>query len=56
MKAGLCDHEANFISIAGDISSPTTGGELVKSAVKKWGRLDVFVSNAGICQFAEFLE
>ncbi|KAI4165927.1 MAG: hypothetical protein LQ342_000358 [Letrouitia transgressa] len=49
-------HEASFISIAGDISDPATGPELVKATVAKWGRLDIFVSNAGICQFAEFLE
>jgi L-rhamnose 1-dehydrogenase len=28
----------------------------VRRAVERWGRLDVFVSNAGICEFAEFLE
>ena len=46
---------AKLIAVAGDISKPETGQELVRKAVEKWGRLDVFVSNAGVCQFADFL-
>ena len=46
----------NFIAVAGDVSDPETGKRLVKDTVDKWGRLDTFVSNAGICTFAEFLE
>ena len=49
-------HQENLIAIAGDVSEPETGTALVKAAVDKWGRLDVFVSNAGICTFAQFLE
>jgi L-rhamnose 1-dehydrogenase len=45
-----------LIEVAGDVTKPETGKELVEKAVAKWGRVDVFVSNAGICQFAEFLE
>ncbi len=45
-----------FVAVAGDISKPETGKELVRKAVQVFGRLDIFVSNAGICQFAEFLE
>jgi L-rhamnose 1-dehydrogenase len=45
-----------LIDVPGDISLPETGRELVRTAVERWGRLDVFVSNAGICEFAEFLE
>ncbi|KAL9615386.1 MAG: hypothetical protein Q9167_000214 [Letrouitia subvulpina] len=58
LKDGLHkqSQEDSFISIAGDISDPATGTALVEATVAKWGRLDVFVSNAGICQFAEFLE
>ncbi|KAI4216513.1 MAG: hypothetical protein LQ351_001002 [Letrouitia transgressa] len=48
--------EESFISVAGDVADPATGPELVSAAVRKWGRLDIFVSNAGICQFTEFLE
>lgn len=46
---------ADLIGIAGDISKPETGQELVRKAVERFGRLDVFVSNAGVCQFADFL-
>ena len=38
------------------MSKPETGKLLVEEAVKVFGKLDVFVSNAGVCQFAEFLE
>ncbi|KAL1977646.1 hypothetical protein VTN31DRAFT_505 [Thermomyces dupontii] len=46
----------NFLTVAGDISQPETGRDFVSKTVEKFGRLDVFVSNAGVCQFAEFLE
>lgn len=45
----------NLIAVPGDISKPEMGQELVAKTVEKWGRLDVFVSNAGVCQFADFL-
>jgi L-rhamnose 1-dehydrogenase len=50
------DAAGELIEVAGDVTNPETGKVLVEEAVKKWGRLDVFVSNAGVCQFAEFLE
>ncbi|KAI2778495.1 NAD(P)-binding protein [Daldinia loculata] len=46
---GSLDH------LAGDVSDPATGPALVAHAVSLFGRLDICVSNAGICQFAEFL-
>lgn len=49
------ENEANLIGIAGDISKPETGQQLAAKTVEKFGRLDVFVSNAGVCQFADFL-
>ncbi|KAL3422547.1 putative short-chain dehydrogenase [Phlyctema vagabunda] len=45
-----------LIDIAGDVTNPETGKTLVEEAVKKWGKLDILVSNAGVCQFAEFLD
>lgn len=45
-----------LIEIQGDVTIPETGKLLVEEVVQKWGRLDVFVSNAGVCKFAEFLE
>lgn len=47
--------DAKLIGIPGDITNPETGQELVKKTVEKFGKLDIFVSNAGICQFADFL-
>ncbi|KAI8964271.1 NAD(P)-binding protein [Daldinia sp. FL1419] len=46
---GTLDH------LAGDVSDPATGPALVAHAVSRFGRLDICVSNAGICEFAEFL-
>lgn len=48
--------ETRFITISGDISQPETGKNFVAKTVEAFGRLDVFVSNAGVCQFADFLE
>ncbi|KAJ4322649.1 L-rhamnose-1-dehydrogenase [Neodidymelliopsis sp. IMI 364377] len=45
-----------LIEIPGDVGDPETGKKLVAAVVEKWGRLDVFVSNAGICEFKEFLD
>lgn len=51
------DGEAGeLIEVKGDISLPETGKELVAKVVERWGGLDVFVSNAGVCKFAEVLE
>ncbi|GIZ42470.1 hypothetical protein CKM354_000574000 [Cercospora kikuchii] len=47
--------DARLIGVPGDITKPETGQELVKKTVEKFGKLDVFVSNAGVCQFADFL-
>ncbi|SGZ58609.1 CIC11C00000004950 [Sungouiella intermedia] len=46
----------NFMGVVGDISKPETSDNLVKETVARFGHLDVFVSNAGICEFAEFTE
>ncbi|KAI1442625.1 3-oxoacyl-reductase [Annulohypoxylon stygium] len=45
----------NLAHIAGDVSDPSTGPALVAHAVSLFRRVDICVSNAGICQFAEFL-
>ncbi|EHL00344.1 putative General stress protein 39 [Glarea lozoyensis 74030] len=45
-----------LIDVAGDVREPATGKRLVEEAVREFGGLDVFVSNAGVCEFAEFLE
>jgi L-rhamnose 1-dehydrogenase len=50
------EKKERFIAVTGDVSQPDTGRKFVTETVDKFGRLDVFVSNAGVCQFAEFLE
>lgn len=47
--------DARLIGVAGDITKPETGRELVAKTIEKFGKLDIFVSNAGVCQFADFL-
>jgi L-rhamnose 1-dehydrogenase len=57
IKAG--DASAGILAhIPGDIRRPETSAALVKFAVEQSpaSRLDVCVSNAGICTFAEFLD
>jgi L-rhamnose 1-dehydrogenase len=44
-----------LLSVPGDIRDPNTGKRLVQETVKTFGRIDVLVSNAGICEFADFL-
>ncbi|KAH8155668.1 uncharacterized protein LAJ45_00678 [Morchella importuna] len=46
---------SSLLAIPGDISLPATSEALIAETVAKYGRLDVFVSNAGVCQFADFL-
>ncbi|KAK5629170.1 hypothetical protein RRF57_004885 [Xylaria bambusicola] len=42
--------------LPGSVSDPSTGSALVSHAASLYGgRIDICVSNAGICQFAEFL-
>ena len=55
LRTEVLKSEADFLALAGDISFPETGLKLVEVAVQKWGRLDIFVSNAGVCQFSDFL-
>lgn len=48
--------EDNFLGVPGDISKIETSQKLVEKTVERFGELNVFVSNAGICEFADFLE
>lgn len=47
---------SKLIAVGGDISKKETAVELVRKTVEEFGKLDIFVSNAGVCKFAEFLE
>ena len=44
------------ISVIGDVALPETATAFVQAAVDAFGRVDVFVSNAGICPFHAFLD
>ncbi|KAK5938431.1 L-rhamnose-1-dehydrogenase [Knufia obscura] len=44
-----------LLCVPGDISEPETGADLVRKCVERFGRVDTFISNAGICNFEEFL-
>jgi glucose 1-dehydrogenase len=44
------------IAIAGDVSNATQANRLVEEAVKRLGRIDIFVNNAGILCFENFLD
>ncbi|KAL2414220.1 L-rhamnose-1-dehydrogenase [Exophiala dermatitidis] len=48
--------EVPLLTVDGDISQPEAGQTLVRQTVERFGRLDTFISNAGICRFEEFLE
>jgi L-rhamnose 1-dehydrogenase len=43
------------VIVGGDIGEPATATEIVNAAVKAFGRIDVLISNAGICPFHAFL-
>ncbi|WOO83802.1 L-rhamnose-1-dehydrogenase [Vanrija pseudolonga] len=43
-------------TVAGDIALPDTATAIVNAAISSFGRIDVLVSNAGICPFHSFLD
>ena len=49
-------NDVPLLTLSGDISQPETGRDFIAKTVEAFGRLDTFVSNAGICKFEEFLE
>jgi L-rhamnose 1-dehydrogenase len=44
------------LAVEGDIALPETARRFVKEAVQAFGKIDVLVSNAGICPFHAFLD
>jgi len=55
LPGGNVGGEDVLLSVPGDVSKQSDAESMVKRTVERWGRLDVFVSNAGICEFADFL-
>ncbi|KAM0187166.1 hypothetical protein ACHAPI_011307 [Fusarium lateritium] len=45
-----------LLELAGDVTDPNTGEQLVAQAVERWGQLDIFVANAGIFKASSFLD
>lgn len=46
----------NVIGITADVSKSSEVNELMEATMKKWGRIDVLVNNAGIYPFKGFAE
>ena len=44
------------IHVQGDVADPETAKDFVARAVDAFGKVDVFVNNAGICPFHSFLD
>jgi L-rhamnose 1-dehydrogenase len=44
------------LAVKGDVADPQTATAFIEAAVGGLGRIDVFVSNAGICPFHAFLD
>jgi L-rhamnose 1-dehydrogenase len=44
------------IHVQGDVADPATAAAFVARAVQAFGKVDVFVNNAGICPFHAFLD
>lgn len=44
------------IAVEGDVSKVETAKRLVEAAVKEFGSLDIFVNNAGVISYANFLD
>lgn len=55
VAARITEAGTTSISVGGDISLPATAQAIVDAAVAAYGRIDVLVSNAGICPFHAFL-
>ena len=44
------------VAIEGDVADPASARRFIDGAVEAFGKVDVFVSNAGICPFHAFLD
>lgn len=53
--AALSPTSHALLTIPGDISKPETAQQLVEHTILRFNKLDILVSNAGVCNFADFL-
>jgi L-rhamnose 1-dehydrogenase len=44
------------LAVKGDVADPATASDFIAQAVAAFGKVDVMVSNAGICPFHAFLD
>ncbi len=44
------------LAIKCDVSKKSDVDKMIKTALDKWGQIDIFVNNAGICEFKPFLD
>ncbi|CBQ71811.1 related to Glucose 1-dehydrogenase [Sporisorium reilianum SRZ2] len=56
LQAELARLGARAVLVSGDISDAAVGQSIADAAETTFGRLDVFISNAGICPFMGFLK
>jgi len=47
--------QSRLQGVTGDIGARSVGGAIIDTAVNKYGAVDVFVANAGVSQFKDFL-
>ncbi|NNG23337.1 SDR family NAD(P)-dependent oxidoreductase [Telluria aromaticivorans] len=46
--AAALGHPGSFVGVAGDIAEPATAQALFRTAIERFGRIDVLINNAGI--------
>lgn len=44
------------MAIKCDVSKKDEVDEMIKKTIERWGKIDILINNAGICQFKPFLE
>lgn len=47
--------KSKLLGVSGDIGLKETGTTLVNSTIEKFGQVNIFVANAGVSQFRDFL-
>ena len=48
VAGSLCTTERDYLIISADITLKQSMGKIVSAAIKKFGRIDIFVNNAGV--------